>query len=1011
MNVLIIDDNDHDFQSAANDLESVSTTTFRVQRRTTLSEGITCLENDEIDVLLLDLILPDSQGLSTLQQIAKLFPALPVVILTTPQSDDEAAQAVASGAEDYLVKGRISAPQLAQSLRYAVERHQYRTSLRASEERYRALFEQGNDAVFLLDLNGRHLEVNPRAAQLLGYTQEEMAQLTIRDVSGEPLNTEETLRRLIAGETIPLYERIFLKKDGTSVPVELNVTIVRDENGNPLYIQSIARDITARRESEATLRLLRAAVENTTEGVIVTNTKGETLFVNSGFTTMTGMDPNLVVGRHFTQFLDPVADREALSALAAEPVIGATRARHTNGHSIYVEWSTSPIRNERGEIIHFVTLLRDVSEIRKAKEALQEAHDALEKRVIERTAELESVKDNIQAVFNHSGDGIILVDVDRGIQQANLVFEEMFGLSPNGAFGGSLLTMVHGEDLATLQAAADDVVETEKTRRLEVRAMRQNGAFFDAELSIALVRKAEAGSASLVYIIRDITARKQADAALRESESRYRLLAENVTDIITRLGLDAVFTYATPSLKATTGLGPEEVIGKPIFEFIHPDDVPKVMTAYATLTQDLAIHTVSYRFRCKEGHYIWLETKSHLLRDPVTQEAREVIAVSRDVSERKANEATFQAMSQRLELATRTGGVGIYEWDARYDIMTWDSQMYTLYGLRTEEHFARPKEVYAKAIHPDDRERIDAEVAAALHGSGQIDSEFRIVHPNGELRHIKVSALVLRDGTGNPTRVIGINWDITKVKQAEANLRQALEKEKELGELKSRFVSMASHEFRNPLASILANTDALSLYRSKMDNDQIETRLERIRRQVLNMRDLMEDVLQLGRMQTGAAEYRPAPGDLRALCAEIIEEFEVQAQHQGRIVYECTSSTMVARFDSRLLRQAISNLISNALKYSPDDKPVHVRLAQKNATLELTVEDQGIGIPEEDLKHLFEAFYRARNVGAVSGTGLGLNIARQAIELHGGTITASSKVDMGTIFVVSLPAKTGGLSN
>src|SRR5690606_34830281 len=108
----------------------------------------------------------------------------------------------------------------------------------------------------------------------------------------------------------------------------------------------------------------------------------------------------------------------------------------------------------------------------------------------------------------------------------------------------------------------------------------------------------------------------------------------------------------------------------------------------------------------------------------------------------------------------------IYEWDARYDIMTWDSQMYTLYGLRTEEHFARPKEVYAKAIHPDDRERIDAEVAAALHGSGQIDSEFRIVHPNGELRHIKVSALVLRDGTGNPTRVIGINWDITKVKQA-----------------------------------------------------------------------------------------------------------------------------------------------------------------------------------------------------------------------------------------------------
>lgn len=205
--------------------------------------------------------------------------------------------------------------------------------------------------------------------------------------------------------------------------------------------------------------------------------------------------------------------------------------------------------------------------------------------------------------------------------------------------------------------------------------------------------------------------------------------------------------------------------------------------------------------------------------------------------------------------------------------------------------------------------------------------------------------------------------DRTERQQAETALKVALAQEKELGELKSRFVSMASHEFRTPLAAILATTETLTFYREKMNTAQIDSRLDKIRQQVVHMKNIMEDVLQLARIQAGRVEFAPTQGELAQLCQEIVEEFESQAPNRGRINCTCQMPTLLVDFDVRLMRQVISNLISNALKYSPQEQTIQIDLRQQEEQVVFQVTDRGIGIPAADLPRLFEPFHRAANVG------------------------------------------------
>jgi PAS domain S-box-containing protein len=271
-------------------------------------------------------------------------------------------------------------------------------------------------------------------------------------------------------------------------------------------------------------------------------------------------------------------------------------------------------------------------------------------------------------------------------------------------------------------------------------------------------------------------------------------------------------------------------------------------------------------------------------------------------------------------------------------------------------------------------------------------------------RWVLVNTQPLRDPKDNVMyAIVTTIADVTERKQAEDILQSALEQERELGDLKSRFVSIASHEFRTPLAGILAATETLMKYRDRMDSTQIDSKLDRIRERVVHMEDIMNDVLQLARIQAGRVEFKPVHASLEEICREVIEEFSSRSEYKDRIECSFPATPLIADFDRNLMQRVLNNLVSNALKYSLQEQSIHFSLKREQDQAVIEVRDQGIGIPQDDLKHLFEPFHRASNVGVIPGTGLGLSIMKQAVELHSGTVTVDSEVDVGTTFTIRFP--------
>lgn len=248
-----------------------------------------------------------------------------------------------------------------------------------------------------------------------------------------------------------------------------------------------------------------------------------------------------------------------------------------------------------------------------------------------------------------------------------------------------------------------------------------------------------------------------------------------------------------------------------------------------------------------------------------------------------------------------------------------------------------------------------------------------------------------------------LECEIIERKKAEEEARKSLEKEKELNELKSRFVSMASHEFRTPLSTILSSATLISRYNTPETADKKLKHIDRIKSNVQDLTGILNDFLSLDKLEEGRIQANEQQFDLVLLVREIAEQLQSVAKKGQSISFATPHHECVINTDPQLLKQIVSNLVSNAIKYSPEGKTIVVSVQQENGEANVTVKDSGIGIPENDQKHLFERFFRAHNVTNIQGTGLGLNLVKKYLDLMGGTITYKSIEHEGSTFKISLP--------
>ena len=270
-----------------------------------------------------------------------------------------------------------------------------------------------------------------------------------------------------------------------------------------------------------------------------------------------------------------------------------------------------------------------------------------------------------------------------------------------------------------------------------------------------------------------------------------------------------------------------------------------------------------------------------------------------------------------------------------------------------------------------------------------INNELRILNETLE-KKVNERTLVLKEA-------------LNELERSRDELTFALEKEKELNEMKTRFISMASHEFRTPLSTVLSSATLISKYATEEDHEKREKHITRIKNSVTSLTEILNDFLSIGKLDEGKMSARIVETDLCKLIEDVIAEMQAISRPGQRISFGHSGDPLV-NVDKLILRNVLINLLSNAIKFSPENSVIEVNSERKSDKLVLTVRDHGMGIPEDDQKYLFGRFFRGKNAQNIQGTGLGLNIVQRYLELMNGSIDCESELEKGTSFIICLPA-------
>ena len=511
--------------------------------------------------------------------------------------------------------------------------------------------------------------------------------------------------------------------------------------------------------------------------------------------------------------------------------------------------------------------------------------------------------------------------------------------------------------------------------------------------------------------------RATAHSERRDSQDLLESLMNNTTDYVYFKDADGRFLQISKAMANAFGLNdPSEAVGKTDYDFFSKDSADVFLeNEQEILRTGRPVVGVEQKEIRPDGRETWAST-TKLRRTDAQGTPLGTLGISRDITKRKHAEQELQKATDRLTLAALAGGVGIWDYDPASDELTWDDQMFKLYGV-IQDQFSRAYDAWQAGLHPEDRSRTDAEMQLALQGEKEFDTEFRVVWPDGTVHHIRAMAIVQRDPSGRALHMVGTHWDITAQKQAEKELREANAKLADAmrraidlaveadaaNRAKSQFLANMSHEIRTPMNGVIGMTGLL--LDTTLDEEQ-RRYAETVRTSGESLLALLNDILDFSRIEAGKMDLETLDFDLRGLLDDLTALLATRAQEAG-IEFICAAAPDVPGLlsgDAGRLRQVLLNLASNALKFTHQGE-VAVRVCPEWETdaevmLRFSVKDTGIGIPVDRQGFLFEKFTQAdaSTTRRYGGTGLGLAISKQLAELMGGDIGFVSAEARGSEF-------------
>jgi PAS domain S-box-containing protein len=498
-------------------------------------------------------------------------------------------------------------------------------------------------------------------------------------------------------------------------------------------------------------------------------------------------------------------------------------------------------------------------------------------------------------------------------------------------------------------------------------------------------------------LIHDITRHYKAEQAVRDSEERLRKFASATTEAIV-FHKDGVIEDCNEALGVLVGRSRESLLGINLLDFLPPAerDIAQehIREGLERTYQTAVFHDL--------GHVIPVESTSKRLNFN-GQELRMVVA--RDISEQHELRERLAKALQQSEAILATTAVGVCILSERKHQWV-NATLCAMLGYSREALLGQDTRMY----HASDESyaSLGLKAYADIDQLGSCTLEAPMVRQDGSKIWVQIDGRAL-DGEPGKQHSVWTYLDITQRKTAETDLQLMLLKERELGELKTRFVSMASHEFRTPLSTIQTSVDLLSHYADRLSPQERSETTTSIQQSVDRMRGLMENFLTLGSMGVSAAGCNLQACDLRAVLEQAATHVLSANGQRHSIVLETTGSDASVRLmlDKDLLDQIVGNLLTNACKYSAANTTVTLRWGHvakgSIQSLQIEVKDEGMGIPEADLPLLFETFHRASNVVGIQGSGLGLAIVKRAVQAHGGRLDVASQLGVGSCFTVRLP--------
>ncbi|MBE9005679.1 PAS domain S-box protein [Fortiea sp. LEGE XX443] len=861
-------------------------------------------------------------------------------------------------------------------------------ALKHSEQRFRNLVESSYDLIWEVDQNCAYTYVSPKIRDILGYEPEAVLGKTPLDFM--PPELQQSLATgfaaiLATPQPFQCLENIQIHQNGHQVVLETSGVPVFDSVGKFIGYRGTNRDITERKQAEMALletqQQLKAILDHSTVAIYVVDTDNRFVLINRHFEQLFNITPEQTIGTSiYDIWTDEIADRFAVNnhqviangiPLKVEEVVPLDDRLHTYFSVKF------PLKDAKGVPYAVCGISTDITDRKLVEESLTRFHKAIES----------------------TSDAICMSDITGKTIYINPGFTEIYGytLEEFQTAGGAASIFKYPAEFNQVLTA----IQSGESWRGEVTMRTRDGRLLQIYLSANVIKDFTSKLTGRVCIHTDITQRKQAEEGLR---LRDRAIAASSNGIIIADASipNGPIIYVNPAFERMTGYCADEVIGTSFRLFQCADIEQSGLKELSDAMQAGRDCTVVLRNYRKNGSLWWNELNISPVYD-ADGVLTHYIGIQTDITERKQTETALLVSQQQLQYLLSSSPAIIYTSKACEGFgATFISDNVNIVTGYQPQNFTEDASFWLNHIHPEDVLNVVDELAK-ISQQEHYSLEYRFLYKNGIYHWLSDQGKLVRDDTGNPVELVGYLADITERKQLEQELRVALEKEKELNELKSRFISMTSHEFRTPLSTILSSSELLEHYRYKWTEEKQITHLHRIQSAVKRINEMLNDVLVIGKAEAGKLDYEPTAFDLVAYCSHIIEEAQINQSNRCSISFTSQYSSISCWMDDKLLGHILNNLLSNAIKYSPQGSNVNFNLTCEDGQAVLEIQDQGIGIPQEDLPHLFESFHRAKNVGNILGTGLGLAIVKKCVDIHKGKIAVTSSLEVGTTFTVTLP--------